>query len=255
MVEALEKPERNAHRKRSLVRPLVLVVVIVALVVATALLPVKVYLRNVLEWVQNLGVWGPAAVIGIYIVSCVLFLPGSVLTLAAGFLFKLVLGTVTVSIGSTIGACAAFLVGRFLARDWIAQKVAGNPKFDAIDKAVGREGFKIVLLTRLSPIFPFNLLNYAFGLTKVRFTHYALASWVGMIPGTIMYVYFGSAARSLTDAFTGGTEGGGLGKWALLVVGLAATVFLALFVARIAKRAIAEAVAESESPQPEEANK
>jgi uncharacterized membrane protein YdjX (TVP38/TMEM64 family) len=231
-------------------KPIVFGVVVVALIVATKVLPVAEYLQAALEWVQSIGVWGPVVIVGIYILACVLFVPGVILTLAAGFLFKLVLGTVAVSIGSTLGACAAFLVGRFLARDWIAQKVGNNEKFDAIDKAVGQEGFKIVLLTRLSPIFPFNLLNYAFGLTKVRFTHYALASWIGMLPGTIMYVYFGSAARSLADVASGGAEFGAA-KMALLVIGLVLTVFLALFVARIAKRAIADAVPDDDEGQEE----
>ena len=105
-------------------------------------------------------------------------------------------GFLSAWIGAILGACAAFFVGRTLARDWIAAKVAGNSKFAAVDEAVGKEGFKIVFLLRLSPVFPFNFLNYALGLTKVSFKHYALASMIGMIPAGLMYVYFGSAARS-----------------------------------------------------------
>ena len=134
-----------------------------------------------------------------YILAAVFFIPGSVLTLGAGFLFGVAIGTVTVWIGANLGACAAFIVGRTIARNWVAQKVAGNPKFAAIDEAVGKEGFKIVLLLRLSPAFPFNLLNYALGLTKVSFGKYVLANMIGMVPATLMYVYFGSAARSLAD--------------------------------------------------------
>jgi uncharacterized membrane protein YdjX (TVP38/TMEM64 family) len=175
-----------------------------------------------------------------YIVACVLFLPGSALTLGAGFLFKLLWGPVIVSIGATLGACAAFWVGRTLARGWIAKKVAGNAKFAAIDEAVGREGFKIVLLTRLSPIFPFNLLNYAFGLTRVRFRSYALASWIGMLPGTIMFVYIGSGLRSLADAAAGNAQPPPAQRiffWAGLVV----AVGVAVLVTRIARRALKEA--------------
>ncbi len=112
-----------------------------------------------MEWVERVGPWGPVFVIGLYIVACLLFIPGSLITLGTGFLFDAVWGTVTVSIGSTLGATAAFLVGRTLARGWIEQKVADNPKFQAIDRAVGSQGFRIVLLTRLSPLFPFNLLG------------------------------------------------------------------------------------------------
>ncbi len=114
-----------------------------------------------------------------YVVASVFFLPGSVLTLGAGFLFGVPVGFRSAWIGATLGACAVFFVGRTLARDWIAAKVAGNSKFAAVDEAVGKEGFKIVFLLRLSPLFPFNFLNYALGLTKVSFKHYALASLIG----------------------------------------------------------------------------
>ena len=221
---------------------MVLLVVIVAILVAIALLlPVKQYLVSLLEWARGLGVWGPVVVAAAYLVACVLFLPGSILTLGAGFVFGLPTALIAVSIGSTVGACAAFLVGRTVARNWVASKVAGNARFAAIDQAVGREGFKIVLLTRLSPIFPFNLLNYAFGLTKVGLRQYALASWVGMIPGTVMYVYLGSAARSLTEVATGQVQSGPAGR-IFFWFGLAATIVVAVIVTRIARRALNTAV-------------
>ncbi|MFH1738025.1 MAG: TVP38/TMEM64 family protein [bacterium] len=216
----------------------------VVLLTAGFLLPVNEYRQTLLEWIQGVGFWGPVVVIVFYVFSCVFFLPGSIVTLGAGFLFKLLLGTITVSIGSTLGACAAFLVGRTFARDWIAEKVSGNAKFAAIDQAVGREGFKIVLLTRLSPVFPFNLLNYAFGLTKVSFWHYALASWIGMLPGTVMYVYFGSGLRSLADAAAGGVEGG-LAQTIFFWLGLGVTIFVTVFVTHVARNALREAVSES----------
>jgi len=181
---------------------IILVLIVAALVAALFLLPVKDWLIKALEWTQDMGTWGPACVVLFYIIACVLFLPGSVLTLGAGFIFKVIVGTITVSIGSTLGACAAFLIGRTFARKWISKKIAQNKKFDAIDNAVGAQGFKIVFLLRLSPVFPFNLLNYAFGLTKISFSKYALASWIGMLPGTIMYVYLGAGVRSLTDVAT-----------------------------------------------------
>ncbi len=227
-------------------RLLIFAVVLVALIVSAFILPVKDYIVDLLEWTEGLGPWGPAFVAGFYIVACVLFLPGSILTLGAGFLFKVVLGTITVSIGSTLGACAAFIVGRTFARKWVEKKVAANPRFAAIDEAVGKQGFKIVFLTRLSPIFPFNLLNYAYGLTKVKFWQYALASWIGMLPGTVMYVYFGSAARSLTEVATGQVEGGIAGR-ILFWVGLVATIIVVVFVTRVARRALREAVAQEES--------
>ena len=160
------------------------------------------------------------AFIVLYILATVLFLPGSILTLGAGLLFGLVLGFVYVSIASTLGATAAFLTGRYLARDWVARKIEGNTTFRAIDDAVAEGGWRIVGLTRLSPIFPFNMLNYAFGLTQVSLRDYFFASWIGMMPGTVMYVYLGSLAGSLA-ALGSGARARTPGEWTLYAVGLA----------------------------------
>ena len=176
-----------------------------------------------------------------YIVACVLLLPGGILTLAAGFLFGVVTGTITVSVGSTLGASAAFLVGRTFARDWVRKKVSNRPKFAAIDRAVGEQGFKIVLLTRLSPIFPFNMLNYAYGLTGVKLRQYFLASWIGMLPGTIAYCYIGSGLRSLTEVAAGQTEGGWVQR-AFFWGGLVATLAVVVVVTRISQKAINRAM-------------
>jgi uncharacterized membrane protein YdjX (TVP38/TMEM64 family) len=172
----------------------------------------------------------------------VLFLPGWILTLGAGVVYGLTKGSILVSISATLGATAAFLVGRYLAREWVAARIEGNPRFRAIDEAVAREGWKIVLLTRLSPAFPFNLLNYAFGLTRVSLRHYALASWIGMMPGTLMYVYLGSLAGDLASV------GAGRGsrtpaEWALYAVGLLATVAVTVYVTRIARGALEKRIA------------
>ena len=213
-----------------------------ALIAAVALLPVRDYLTSVLNWANALGPWGPALVAAVYIPACVLFLPGSVITLGAGFLFGLLAGTIAVSIGSTLGAGAAFLVGRTVARGWIAGKVAGNARFNAIDEAIGREGFKIVLLTRLSPVFPFNLLNYALGLTRVPFWRYLLASWIGMLPGTVMYVFIGTGLGSLAAAAGGEKLDAGPAGKVFLWAGLAVTVAVTVFITRVAKRALQRAV-------------
>ena len=188
-------------------------------------------LRRTLDWISSLGMWGPILFLVIYILACVLFVPGSVLTLGAGALFGVVKGSILVSISATLGATAAFLAGRFLARDWIAKKIVGNPKFTAIDKAVAEEGWKIVGLVRLSPIFPFSLLNYALGLTRVSLRDYVLASWIGMMPGTVMYVYIGSLAHVSAQRPTPV-------QWVLRAVGLIATVAVTLVLTRIAKRAL-----------------
>ena len=194
------------------------------------------WLRDALHWIDRLGAVGAIAFILLYIIAAVAFLPGSIVTLGAGFVFGVVLGSVYVFIGATLGATAAFLVGRYLARGWVAKKIARNAKFLAIDRAVGREGLKIVVLTRLSPIFPFNLLNYAYGITGVSLKDYVIGS-VGMIPGTIMYVYFGSLAGSLA---TLGTEepANPTVQWTIRIVGLIATVAVTLYITRLARQAL-----------------
>lgn len=229
------------------VKFMVLGAIVVAVIAALFLLPVKDWLIRGLEWTEGLGYWGPVFVAGFYIVACVLFLPGSVLTLGAGVLFGVAVGTITVSVGSTLGACAAFLVGRTVARNWISAKVARNEKFSAIDSAVGEQGLKIVLLTRLSPVFPFSLLNYAFGLTKIPFWQYALGSWVGMLPGTVMYVYFGAGLRSLAELSTGQVETGAAGQ-AFFIGGLVATIVVTVFVTRVARKALKQAVPKADHP-------
>jgi uncharacterized membrane protein YdjX (TVP38/TMEM64 family) len=214
-----------------------LAAVAVVLLAAVRVLPIQELLRAALERVAGLGAAGVAAFVAIYVAACVLMIPGSLLTLGAGAVYGLVRGTAIVSLASTLGATTAFLAGRHLAREWVARRVAGNPRFAAIDAAVGREGWKIVGLTRLSPAFPFNLLNYAYGLTGVRLRDYVLASWIGMLPGTVMYVYLGSLAGSLAT-LGAHRDGRTPAQWALFGVGLAATVAVTVLVTRIARRAL-----------------
>jgi len=213
----------------------VAVALIAAAIVAFKYFDGQELLKQALDWVGQLGPWGPIIFIALYVVAAVLFIPGSVLTLGAGAVFGVVWGSIYVSIASTLGATAAFLVGRYLARDAIARKIEGNERFAAIDKAVAGEGWKIVGLTRLSPVFPFTLLNYAFGLTRVKVRDYVLASWIGMMPGTIMYVYLGSLAQAAT-----GDRARTTGEWVLYGVGLLATVVVSVFVTRVAKKALAK---------------
>ncbi|MFN6529936.1 TVP38/TMEM64 family protein [Nostoc sp. ChiSLP03a] len=196
-------------------------------------------LREALQWIDSLGAVGGIAFIAIYIIATVAFFPGSILTLGAGVIFGAVWGSLYVFIGATLGATAAFLVGRYLARSWVAGKIADNKKFAAIDQAVGREGLKIVLLTRLSPIFPFNLLNYAFGITGVSLQDYFIGS-LGMIPGTIMYVYIGSLAGNLAMIGTEAQPTNPTLQWAIRILGLIATVAVTVYVTRIARKALEE---------------
>jgi uncharacterized membrane protein YdjX (TVP38/TMEM64 family) len=192
-------------------------------------------------WVESLGAWGPLVFVLGYAAAVVAFVPGSVLTLAAGAIFGVVWGVVWVFIAAVLGSSAAFLVARYLARDAVARRLAANPRFAAVDRAVGREGRKIVFLLRLSPLFPFTLLNYALGLTTVRFADYVLAS-VGMIPGTILYVYYGKLAGDVAALAGGAAVERGPGYWAVLALGLVASIVVATLVGRMAKRALGDAV-------------
>lgn len=192
------------------------------------------WLREALGAVERLGPWGPVLFVAVYILATVLALPGSVLTLGAGAVFGVVWGVVYVSVASTLGATGAFLIGRYLARAHVARWLAGHPTFGAIDRAVAEEGWRIVGLARLSPVLPFNVLNYGFGLTRVSLRDYVLASWIGMMPGTVMYVYLGSLVRAGL-----GNAGRSPVEWALYAGGLVATVAVAVLVTRRARKALA----------------
>ncbi len=202
-------------------------------------------------WVESLGALGPLVFILGYAVATVAFVPGSVLTLAAGAIFGVVRGTVFTLAGATLGASAAFLVARYVARGAVERRFAGSARFAAVDRAVGREGLKIVTLLRLSPLFPFNALNYGLGLTGVPFLKY-LAACAAMLPGTLLYVYYGAAAGSLAAA-VGGEARKGTESWVLFGVGLLATVLVTAFVTRLAGRALKNEIGTEESDHGTEA--
>jgi uncharacterized membrane protein YdjX (TVP38/TMEM64 family) len=197
------------------------------------------YVPQFAQWVATLGPWGPIVFIVGYVVACVAFIPGLVLTLAAGAIFGWV-GVAYVLVGAVLGATAAFLIARYVARAAVERKLAGNPRFTAIDRAIGREGRKIVTLLRLSPVFPFNLLNYALGLSQVRLTDYLLAM-VGIVPGSLLYVYAGKVLGDVAALAGGAAPPRGPGYYAVLGLGLAATVAVTTVVTRTARRALAEA--------------
>lgn len=194
------------------------------------------------EWVEGLGFWGPAAFVLGYAAAAVALLPGSLLTLAAGAIFGLARGTAYVFVGATLGACLAFLIARYLARGAVERRIAAHPRFAAVDRAIGREGSKIVFLLRLSPVFPYNVLNYALGLTGVRFRDFLLAS-VGMLPGTLLYVYYGKVLGDVAAVASGAAVQRGAAYWVTLGLGLAATVAVTFVVTRAARRALAAEVA------------
>ena len=220
-------------------KPILLILLITGMLLAVATLPVREWLSVGVAWIESHRALSWIVYIAAYTAAAILVIPGTILTLAAGFLFGIPTGVMLVSVGSLMGAAGAFLVGRFLARDWVRQRIRNFPSFRALDKATHHEGFIIVLLTRLSPLFPFNLLNYAFGLTAVRFRDYVLASWIGMAPAIVLYVYIGSVAKSLAEVTSDGVERGFAGS-ALLGIGLIATLVLTVFITRIATRTLAQ---------------
>lgn len=202
-------------------------------------LNLQLLLRDILVWIEGLGSIAPIAFIITYIISTIAFLPAVLLTLGAGLLFGVWLRSIYVLIGATVGAILAFLIGRYFVRDWVAKKIAGNDRFRAIDRAVGKQGLRIVLLTRLSPAFPFNLLNYAFGVTGVSIQDYVIGS-IGMIPGTIMFVYIGSLAGNLALLGTDAQPTNPTLQWTIRAVGLIATVVVTSYVTRLAKQALVD---------------
>jgi uncharacterized membrane protein YdjX (TVP38/TMEM64 family) len=230
--------ESQAHARSSLVRWALAAVAIVALLVVGREL--GRYLPQFVGWVNGLGVWGPVVFVLGYVVSVVAFIPASVLTLSAGAIFGVWKGTLFAFLGASIGSIAAFLVSRHAARQSIEQRIQGDERFAAIDRAVENEGLKITFLLRLSPIFPFNLLNYALGLTRVRLADYVLASF-GMLPGTLLYVYSGKVAGDVATAAGGAAVSRGTGYYAFLALGFAATLAVTIAVTRIARRALRDA--------------
>lgn len=195
------------------------------------------YVPMFAQWVQGLGAWGPIVFVAGYVVATVCLIPGSLLTLAAGAIFGLPRGVAFVLIGATLGATAAFLVSRYVARRVIERRVGANPRFAAIDTAIGAQGRRIVFLLRLSPVVPFTLLNYALGLTQVRLADFVAAS-VGMVPGTVLYVYYGKLAGDLAALAGGAAPPRGPEYYAVLAVGLAATIAVTTVVTRMARKAL-----------------
>ncbi|MBD2210370.1 TVP38/TMEM64 family protein [Nostoc linckia FACHB-104] len=235
-------PKRQSYPKFKF---LLLSCLVATIIIASQHLNIQEILHILIMWVNSLGYFGPIAFIAIYNLATLLFIPGSILTLKGGCLFGVFWGSIYVIIAATIGATLAFLIGRYLSRDWVAQQLEKHPKFKAIDLAVSQQGWKIVLLTRLSPIFPFNLLNYAFGVTQVSLKDYILGSF-GIIPGSVMYVYIGSLATNLTMLNTSNHPSNTqaqIGEWMIQIVGLIATVAVTIYITKVAQKSLKQTVA------------
>jgi len=188
--------------------------------------------QQFIEYVRGLGAIGYVVyTLGYAIIG--LFFPASILTIGAGALFGVVAGSIVVAIGATLAATIAFLLARTILRKRVERMVERNPKFRAVDRAIAREGAKIVVLVRLAAVFPFLFVNYAFGLTGIGALEYAVATFFGILPGTVAFVYLGAAgAAAATQSKT---------KTIFTVIGVVIAFAVSIFVARIAKRAINQA--------------
>ncbi len=226
---AASEGRRPAGRARGLWKPLALLAAIVAVLVLAKALGLGKRLGDLDEWIKSLGPWGPVAFILIYIVATVAAVPGTALTLVAGALFGSVLGVVCVSVASTVGATLCFMIARYFARGAVTEWLSGNEKFRRLDELTEQQGWIVVAITRLVPLFPFNLLNYGFGLTRVRLRTYVLFSWTCMLPGTIAFVVG-------ADAFKTAVKEGKV-PWVLLGV-LVAVVCILVVLVRYARRAL-----------------
>lgn len=206
------------------------------------------YLPDLVEYVEGLGALGPIVFILAYVIGVVAFLPGALLTLTGGALFGIGAGTLYVFTAAVVGSSLAFLASRYVARSAIESKLRGNPRFAALDEAVGDQGRKIVFLLRLSPAFPFNFLNYALGLTRVTFRDYFMAS-AGMLPGTLLYVYYGKVAGDAAALAAGASVEKDASQYLVLGLGLVATIAVTTIVTRIARKALAEKTAIEETSE------
>lgn len=230
--------------------------VLLGLFAPATLLPLAPWFVASFEYVSHLRVWGPAAFCGICIVASVLPVPTVLAVLATGFLFGVFVGSLVSIIGTTVGACVAFLLARIVARPWVAGKIAGGGRLAALNRAVGEQGFKVVLLSRLSPIAPFISLNYAFGLTQVSLGQYAWGTLIGGAPGTILYVFLGAGLHSLHEIITyrHGQDHTTTADRLFFWISLITTVVVTVWLTRVARAALRQAMPK-ETPQEEEALK
>lgn len=243
----METKSSSRSRALILIKWVALLTIAASIFITLRSMPTGDIAVSLQSWLQGLGVFGPVVLGVLYILGTLLLVPASVLTIASGALFGLWVGTLTVSIASTTGAALAFLISRYLARARVARAVQASPKLTALDKAIDDGGWRIVAMLRLSPAVPFNLQNYFYGLTSIRFWPCVLTSWLAMLPGTFLYVYIGQVSGAVVS---GGRTKSPL-EWVLLTVGLLATVAVTVYLTRLAQRRLAEAAPAAE-PQSSE---
>jgi uncharacterized membrane protein YdjX (TVP38/TMEM64 family) len=222
---------------RKVFNRLVMAVMFLALVYALYVLPIAEPVTALIEWAQIHRTAGAFVYVACVILATVLFVPGSGSMMIAGYVFGFGLGTLVSALAISVGAQCAFLMGRFVARDWVAKKVAGSPRLVAIEAGLREEAFLIVVLTRLSLVIPFNLLNYAYGITSVRAGVHLLATGVGMLIPVALYVYLGSLARDIGQILSGAATPSAMGYW-IAGAGVIAIVVLTWVMHRAATRAL-----------------
>ena len=225
-------------RRATILRLAQFTALLALLVLGVWKLPLRQWAEAFILWVRAFGAPGTVIYGLVYAMGAILMFPGSILTAGAGLVYGTLIGVLIVSPASVLGATGSFLFARYLARDWVERKLQNYPKFNAIDHAVEKQGFKITLLLRLQPILPFVVLNYSLGLTRVRLRDYVLASWIGMLPATIVYVYLGSALHSVSELFAGGIARHTPAGLAVFWGGLASGIVLLWFLTRMAKNAL-----------------
>jgi uncharacterized membrane protein YdjX (TVP38/TMEM64 family) len=248
MAEA-PKPDRLSVAQTARSNRLMLLAWILGLMLVSAtlyglnsLLPLASWLETIKGWVHGSSVWGPVVYGLVDTAALVLMIPAWPLTVTAGVLFGLGVGTVVASVASTAAAAISFSIARYLARDSVARRIERDRRFAAIDRAIEERGWLVVALLRLSPAVPFNLQNYLYGLTAIGFRVYILTSWLTMLPGTLMYVWLGAAGRAGAESVTGaGARHRSATEWAFLMVGLASTIAVTMFISRLAMRAVRRA--------------
>lgn len=192
-------------------------------------LPVTEWTQRFQQWITGLGPTGPLLFALAYIAGAILFVPETPLSIAGGLAFG-VWAIPLVVCSATLGASLAFLIARYVARHYVERVIQDRPKFEAVHAALNEEGWKVVLLLRLSPVVPFNVQNYFFGVTKITFWHYVVATAVGIVPGTALYVYIGVVGKAASSGESMGTL-----RWIFLGLGLIATIVVTVLVSRKAK--------------------
>lgn len=216
------KPPAAGSKRKDIWKLVLFVAIVLSLIVPARLFGLGERLQELREWIAGMGNLGMVAYVALYIVAVAAAVPGLPISIAGAAIFGALKGVILVSIGSTLGASLAFLIARYLARDAIYGRLSGNEKFQRLDRLTEQHGAMIVAITRLVPLFPFNLLNYGFGLTRVPFPTYVFWSWLCMLPGTIVYLVG-------TDAIIRAATTGEV-PWLIVGVFVAALAFVILAV-------------------------